>query len=176
MHTTLSPVCAKTAQTGPFSVWKRYLVHDEGKSAQKAQDVAICIIISLMRERFCTSSVPKIHFLLEIYASRRYNERILNLLKRKISKRREYNYEVQQNRGSGSGSRHGVCAVRLRRRLTPTKKTIPDPRPRSTPAPSPSAQSSSRVTMFRPTRSMRSCPPSSITSTPSPLSTARAQS
>ena len=71
------------------SVWKRYLVPDEGKSAQKAQDVAICIIISLMRERFCTSSAPKFHFLLEIYASRRYNERILNLLKRKISKRRE---------------------------------------------------------------------------------------
>ena len=42
-----------------------------------------------MRERFCTSSVPKIHFLLEIYALRRYNERILNPLKRKISKRRE---------------------------------------------------------------------------------------
>ena len=175
MHTTPSPVCAKTAQTGPFSVWKRYLVPDEGKSAQKAQDVAICITISLMRERFCTSSVPKIHFLLEIYAQRRYNERILNLLKRKISKRRETIMKFNK-----------IVALALALVMVfalcacgggnTNKKTIPVPRPRSTPAPSPSAQSSSRVTMFRPTRSMRSCPPSSITLTPSPLSTARAQS
>ena len=83
------PACAIFARAGFLLSCVRHLVPEVGKFAQTAQDVAVCIRNPLVCESFCTGTSIKFHFSLEICMNCRYNERILNLFKRKISKRRE---------------------------------------------------------------------------------------